>query len=84
MGKLEGTIKSEIARLAKREMYKTFVPMGRGKTSLREPVTTNHPTTRSVLNSSFCTPYPLTIKIHNPTQSPIHLDNPIQTAKIIC
>jgi len=29
MGKLEATIKSEIVRLAKREMRKTSVPLGR-------------------------------------------------------
>ena len=47
MGKLEATIKSEIVRLAKREMRKTSVPLGRDVrllkstvSQLRKPVTT--------------------------------------------
>jgi len=38
MGKLEGTIKSEIVRLAKREMRKTLVPLGRDVRSLKSTV----------------------------------------------
>jgi len=38
MGKLEGTIKSEIARLAKREMRKTLVPLGRDVRLLKSTV----------------------------------------------
>jgi DNA-binding transcriptional regulator YiaG len=35
MGKLEGTIKSEIVRLAKKEMRKTLAPLGRDVRSLK-------------------------------------------------
>jgi len=38
MGKLEGTIKSEIVRLAKREMRKTLVPLGRDARLLKGTV----------------------------------------------
>jgi len=38
MGKLEGTIKSEIVRLAKREMRKTLVPLGRDARLLKSTV----------------------------------------------
>jgi len=38
MGKLEGMIKSEIVRLAKREMRKIFVPLGRDVRSLKSTV----------------------------------------------
>ena len=38
MGKLEGIIKSEIVRLAKREMRKIFVPLGRDVRSLKSTV----------------------------------------------
>jgi len=38
MGKLEGTIKSEIVRLAKREMRKTFVPLRRDVRLLKSTV----------------------------------------------
>ena len=38
MGKLEGTIKSEIVRLAKREMRKTSVPLGRDVRLLKSAV----------------------------------------------
>jgi DNA-binding transcriptional regulator YiaG len=38
MGKLEGTIKSEIVRLAKKEMRKTLVPLGRDVRSLKSTV----------------------------------------------
>ena len=38
MGKLEATIKSEIVRLAKREMHKTFVPLGRDVRLLKSTV----------------------------------------------
>jgi DNA-binding transcriptional regulator YiaG len=38
MGKLEGIIKSEIVRLAKREMRKIFVPLGRDVWSLKSTV----------------------------------------------
>ena len=38
MGKLEGTIKSEIVRLAKREMRKTSVPLGRDVRLLKSTV----------------------------------------------
>jgi len=38
MGKLEGAIKSEIVRLAKREMRKTFVPLRRDVRSLKSTV----------------------------------------------
>ncbi|MGB7576207.1 MAG: hypothetical protein WBN53_20375 [Thermodesulfobacteriota bacterium] len=38
MGKLEGTIKSEIVRVAKREMRKTSVPLGRDVRLLKSTV----------------------------------------------
>ena len=38
MGKLEATIKSEIVRLAKREMHKTSVPLGRDVRLLKSAV----------------------------------------------
>ena len=38
MGKLEATIKSEIVRLAKREMRKTLVPLGRDVRLLKSAV----------------------------------------------
>ncbi len=38
MGKFEGIIKSEIARLAKREVRKTLVPLGRDVRSLKSIV----------------------------------------------
>ena len=38
MGKLEGMIKSEIVRLAKREMRKTSLPLGRDVRSLKNTV----------------------------------------------
>ena len=38
MGKLEATIKSEIVRLAKREMRKTSVPLGRDVRLLKNTV----------------------------------------------
>ncbi len=38
MGKLEATIKSEIVRLAKREMHKTLVPLGRDVRLLKSTV----------------------------------------------
>jgi DNA-binding transcriptional regulator YiaG len=38
MGKLEVTIKSEIVRLAKREMHKTLVPLGRDVRLLKHVV----------------------------------------------
>ena len=38
MGKLETTIKSEIVRLAKREMRKTSVPLGRDVRLLKSTV----------------------------------------------
>ena len=38
MGKLEATIKSEIVRLAKREMRKTLVPLGRDVRLLKSTV----------------------------------------------
>jgi DNA-binding transcriptional regulator YiaG len=38
MGKLEATIKSEIVRLAKREMRKTLVPLGRDVRVLKSAV----------------------------------------------
>ena len=38
MGKLEGTIKSEIVRLAKKEMRKTSVPLGRDVRLLKSTV----------------------------------------------
>jgi len=38
MGKLEGTIKSEIVHLAKKEMRKTLVPLGRDVRSLKSTV----------------------------------------------
>jgi DNA-binding transcriptional regulator YiaG len=38
MGKFEGIIKSEIVRLAKREMRKTFVPLGRDVRLLKSTV----------------------------------------------
>lgn len=38
MGKLEGMIKSEIVRLAKREMRKTSLPLGRDVRSLKSTV----------------------------------------------
>ena len=38
MGKLEATIKSEIVRLAKREMRKTSVPLGRDVRLLKSTV----------------------------------------------
>ena len=38
MGKLEASIKSEIVRLAKRELHKTFVPLGRDVRLLKSTV----------------------------------------------
>src|SRR5512135_3680412 len=38
MGKLDATIKSEIVRLAKREVRKTFVPLGRDVRLLKSTV----------------------------------------------
>ena len=38
MGKLEGTIKSEIVRLAKKEIRKTLIPLGRDVRSLKSTV----------------------------------------------